>query len=108
MTVRNMIQQLIMFPMDAQVVDTEGSPIIYMVYHNRDKSSPVRLEPKSQIDTDEWLDDFFEVKIDENDSDIDVLNELIEQGFTAVDLCVYNPSTYEWAKNLAEEYEIDF
>lgn len=108
MTVRNMIQQLTMFPMDAQVVDTYGSPIMYMLYHCRDKNSPVRLEPKNQMDVNSWLDDFFEVKTNENDSDIDVLNELIEQGFTADDLCEYNPSTYEWAKNLAEEYEIDF
>ena len=108
MTVRNMIQQLINFPMDTQVVDTYGSPIMYMLYHNRDKNSPVRLESKSQMDVDSWLDDFFETKTNENDSDIDVFNELIEQGFTANDLYLYNSSTYEWAKNLAKEYEIDF
>ena len=108
MTVRRMIKQLIDYPMDAQVVDTWGDPIMFMLYHNHDKNSPIRLEPKNQTDIVSWLDDFFEVKTNENDSDIDVLNELIEQGFTADDLRDYNPSTYEWAKSLAKEYEIKF
>ena len=108
MTVRNMIQQLTMFPMDTQVVDTYGSPIMYMLYHNHDKNSPVRLEPKSEMDINEELQALFNNAVETAESDIDTLEDLIERGYTAEDLKEYNLSTYVWAESIAQEYGIDF
>ena len=108
MTVRNMIQQLVLYPMDAQVVDTYGSPIMYMLFHNRDKNSPIRLESKSQMDIHEELYALFENAVDTGQSDIDTLNELIERGYTLNDLLEYDESTFNWAVGVAQEYDIDF
>ena len=105
MTVRMMIKQLMDYPMDWQVVDTEGSPIMYSVtkYDNK-----VYLEPKSQMDINNELYELIETAMEIAQSDIDTLEDLIERGYTLEDLKEYSESTYEWAKNLAEEYEIDF
>ena len=108
MTVRNMIQQLIMFPMDTQVVDTYGSPIMYMLYHTRDKNSPVRLEPKSQMDINVELDAYFDSDECWSMSDLEALEDLKERGYTLEDLREYNESTYDWAVHTAHENEIDF
>ena len=96
MTVREMIKQLVMYPMDSQVLDTDGSPIMCMVFHNRE-TNDVRLEPKSQIDVDEWLDDFFRNAMECNQSDNDVAQELKDAGFTIDDLRNYKRDIYEWA-----------
>ena len=102
MTVREMIRQLVRYPMESQVVDTDGSPIMFMVFHNRENDA-VRLEPKSQIDIDSWLNDFFEQATEENESDRDACEELKEQGFTLDDLREYREDTYEWAKQYWED-----
>ena len=52
MTIRMLIKELLIYPnLDAQVVDTDGSPIMYTLYHSARESDNVRLEPKSQMDT---------------------------------------------------------
>ena len=104
MTVRDMIKQLVFYPMDSQVVDTYGSPIMYMHFHSRE-SNDVRLEPKSQIDVSEWLDDYFEQRIDDGSSDYEVYDELMDMGFTLEDFKNYREDTYEWAARIANEYE---
>ena len=102
MTVRKMIQQLVMYPMDSQVVDTDGSPIMFMCFHSREDES-IRLEPKSQIDVNEWLNDFFQDAEESLMSDRDALDELMEQGYTLEDLRNYREDTYEWAKRIVDE-----
>ena len=105
MTVRNMIEQLVKYDMDVQVVDTYGSPIMWMVYARPNKwTNPtnkdvVRLEPKSQMDINEELHATFEHYIDEGISDIDAIDELKERGFTLDDLKSYSEDTYKWAIN---------
>lgn len=98
MTVREMIRQLIMYPMDSQVVDTQGSPIMYMRFYSRENDN-VRLEPMSQIDKSEWLNDFFDHIDAGSMSDLDVCQELKDQGFTLEDLRNYRQDTYEYAIN---------
>lgn len=104
MTVRKMIQQLVMYPMDSQVVDTNGSPIMFMRFHSWEDES-VCLEPKSQIDVNEWLNDFFQDAEEGLMTDIDALDELIEQGYSLEDLRNYRGDTYEWAKRIVDKYE---
>lgn len=100
------------YPMDAQVVDTDGSPIMYSVYAKPNQwvsdKDVVRLEPKSQMDVNSELYALIETATEIAQSDIDTLEDLIERGYTLEDLKEYSESTYEWAKNLAQEYEIDF
>ena len=96
MTVREMIRQLVMYPMDSQVLDTEGSPIMYMQFHSRENDD-VRLEPKSQIDLHSWLDDFFEQAKEENMNDIAACEELQKYGITIDDLHEYSEEVYKWA-----------
>lgn len=102
MTVRMMIRQLVMFPMDSQVLDTEGSPIMYMTYHSRDDDS-VRLEPKSQMDVDAELDATFQTAMEEAWTDYDTWDDLCERGFTLEDLKNYRESVYEWALRMERE-----
>lgn len=110
MTVRMLIKQLMDYNMDAQVVDTYGSPIMYSVYARPNKwvtdKDVVRLEPKSQMDINTELDAYFQSDECWSMSDIDVLEDLKECGYTLDDLKEYNGTAYEWAKNLITEYEL--
>lgn len=102
MTVRSMIKQLADYPMDYQVVDTDGSPIMSMFFHNRE-SKAVRLEPKSQMDVESELDALFEIAQAEGWSDYETVDELVERGYTLKDLKEYRQDTYEWAKRYRME-----
>ncbi len=102
MTVRRMIKQLLDYPMDSQVVDTDCSPIMYMLFHNR-KGNAVRLEPKSQIDVDAEIEAILKEGIECAELDRDTYEELKERGFTLDDLRAYNYDTYMWAKTIEEE-----
>lgn len=93
MTVRRMIEELVKYPMDYQVVDTEGSSIMYIRYG----VNAVLLEPKTQINKKGWLEDFLQEAMDSGASDDDVAQELKEQGFTIDDLKEYREDVYEWA-----------
>lgn len=106
MTVRMMIKQLLNYPMDSQVLDTDGSPIMYMCFHSRENDD-IRLEPKSQMDVDAELDAMFQNATECGDTDRDTYDELIERGFTLRDLKDYNYDTYQWALQIAKEYEED-
>lgn len=100
MTVREMIKQLINYDMDAQVVDTFGDPIMYTAAKPNkfvDIKNCVRLEPKSQVDKEEWLHDYFKNCIEVGMSDYDICQDLAEQGWTLEDLKNYRKDTYEWA-----------
>ena len=105
MTVGEMIRQLTRYSMETQVVDTDGSPIMWMFYarpsHQVDvnQGGVVKLEPKSHIDIDEELETTFTHYIDDGYSDIDAIEELKERGFTLDDLKAYREDTYEWAIN---------
>ena len=107
-----LIRELIDYPMDAQVVDTDGSPIMYSVYAKPTKwvtnKNTVRLEPKSQMDIDTELDAYFDSDDCFSMSDIDVLEDLKERGYTLDDLKWHDKSTAEWAARTAREYEINF
>lgn len=104
MTIRMLIKELLIYPnLDAQVVDTDGSPIMYTLYHSPKESDDIRLEPKCQMDTHEELDAFFENALEEGRSDRDVLDELFERGYTLNDLKDYREDTYQWALNLEKE-----
>ena len=94
MTVREMIKNLVSYPMDWQVVDTDGSPIMFMCCK---RDGQVGLEPKSQLDVESWLDEFFEQAKADNMSDNDAAQELKDQGFTINDLYDYRQDVYEWA-----------
>lgn len=99
MTIREMIKQLIEYrDLDAQVVDSEGSPIMYMLYDNPRINDNVRLEPKSQMDVNEELSKLFEVATEEAWGDYETIDELVQRGFTLEDLKNYRKDTYEWAK----------
>jgi len=100
MTVKEMIKQLKRYPTYYQVVDTEGSPIMYMVCRC---ANAVTLEPKTQIDKKSWLDDFLQEALNSTMSDDDVAQELKDQGFTLDDLKEYRQDTYEWAKQYWKE-----
>lgn len=102
MTVRSMIKQLADYPMDYQVVDTDGSPIMYMFFHNRG-SKAVRLKSKSQMDVESELDALFEIAQAEAWSDYETVDELVERGYTLKDLKEYKQDTYEWAKRYRME-----
>lgn len=102
MTVRSMIKQLADYPMDYQVVDTDGSPIIYMLFHDRE-SKAVRLEPKSQMHVKEELDALFETAHEEGWGDYETVDELVEKGYTLEDLKEYRQDTYLWAKRYGME-----
>ena len=103
MTVRDMISQLVLYDMDAQVVDSFGDPIMYMAYAKPNKfvtsKNCVRLEPKSQVDRDEWLTDFINEAMDSDMSDYDSCLELKDQGWTLEDLREYSQDVYEFAIN---------
>lgn len=101
MTVKMLIHQLLDYPMDTQVVDTDGSPIMYSVYAPNKWTANreiVRLEPKSQIDINEWLYDYIQQAIDSGMSDQDFVDELKEQGFTLEDIRSYREDTYQFCK----------
>ena len=102
MTVRSMIKQLADYPMDYQVVDTDGSPIMFMFFHNRGIKA-VRLEPKSQMDVESELDALFEIAHEEGWSDYETVDELVERGYTLEDLKEYRQDTYLWAKKYGME-----
>lgn len=102
MIVRELIKQLMDYPMDAQVIFSDNDPVMYSVYARNawmDKEA-VRLEPKSQICIDSWLDDYFEQAIDSGMSDYDTWEELKKQGFTLDDMRKYKEDTYEWARKV--------
>ena len=104
MTIRMLIKELLIYPnLDAQVVDTDGSPIMYTLYHSARESDNVRLEPKSQIDTYEELDALFANALEEGKGDRDVLDELFEKGYTLDDLKDYREDTYQWALHIVRE-----
>ena len=107
-----LIKTLIDYPMDAQVVDTYGSPIMYSVYAKPNQwvsnKDVVRLEPKSQMDIDVELDAYFDSDECWSMSDLETLEDLKERGYTLKDLREYNESTYDWAVHTAHENEIDF
>lgn len=104
MTIRMLIKELLIYPnLDAQVVDTDGSPIMYTLYHSPRESDAVRLEPKCQMDTHEGLDAFFNEALEDGRSDRDVLDELFEIGYTLNDLKDYREDTYQWALAMEEE-----
>ncbi len=104
MTIRMLIKELLIYPnLDAQVVDTDGSPIMYTQYHSARESDNVRLEPKSQMDTYEELDALFANALEEGRGDRDVLDELFERGYTLDDLKDYREDTYQWALNILKE-----
>ena len=102
MTVRSMIKQLADYPMDYQVVDTNGSPIMYMLFHDRE-SKAVRLEPKSQMHVKEELDALFETALEEGWGDYETVDELVEKGYTLEDLKEYSQDTYLWVKRYGME-----
>lgn len=96
MTVARLIKQLTDYPMDAQVCDTDGSPILWMC--NRNEGNKVYLEAIADTDIDEELDAFHEEMIECGMSDNDAAQELQDRGFTLDDLRNYSEATYEWAK----------
>ena len=99
-----LIKELLIYPnLDAQVVDTDGSPIMYTLYHSPRESDAVRLEPKCQMDIQEELDAFFNEALEDGRSDRDALDELFERGYTLDDLRNYREDTYQWALNLEKE-----
>lgn len=103
MTVRRLIKQLLEYPnLDVQVVDTEGSPIMFIVYHGKENDN-IRLEPKSQMDIDEELNALFETATEEAWGDYETVDELVESGYTLEDLKNYREDTYEWAKRYGME-----
>lgn len=102
MTVRRLIKQLLDYPMDSQVLDSDGSPIMFMLFHSRENDD-VRLESKSQMDVDAELEALFNTAREEAWGDYETYDELIEMGFTLEDLKDYREDTYEWAKRIAEE-----
>lgn len=106
MTVRSMIKLLSDYPMDYQVVDTNGSPIMYMLFHDRE-SKAVRLEPKSQMDINEELDALFDNALEESLGDKETLDELLERGYTLEDLKEYKEDTYNWALSAIADYEVE-
>lgn len=112
MTVQMLIKTLIDYPMDAQVVDTDGSPIMYSVYAKPNQwvsyKDVVRLEPKSQMDINVELDAYFDSDECWSMTDFETLEDLKERGYTLEDLAKYNTSTYEWAIRTAQENEFDF
>lgn len=104
MTVRDMIRQLVMYPMDYQVVDTEKSPIMFM---KAGREPMVILEPKSQTDIHEWLHDYFRQCIEDGRLDMDAWDELKDQGFTLEDMKNYREDTYKWALMLEDGRPIE-
>lgn len=101
MTVKMLIHQLLDYPMDAQVVDTVFSPIMYSLYdhiHDNEGRETVRLEPKSQIDINEWLDDYIKRVTDMGLSDQDLVQDIKDMGFTLEDIKDYREDTYEFCK----------
>ena len=102
MTVRRLIKQLTNYPMDAQVLNSGGSSIMYTMYHSRENDD-VRLEAKEDMDVDTELEALFENATQCADTDYDTFDELCERGYTLRDLKDYNYSTYEWALRMNEE-----
>ena len=102
MTVRRLIKQLMDYPMDAQVVDSGGSPIMYMLFHSRENDD-VRLEAKADMDVDAELEALFNNAIECGDTDYDTFDELCDLGYTLRDLKDYNYGTYEWAVKMNQE-----
>ena len=96
MTIRRLIKQLMDCPMDAQVLDSGGSPIIYMVFNSRENDD-VRLEAKEDMDVETELDELFKSAMECGESDDDTFDELCDLGYTLRDLENYNYSAYEWA-----------
>lgn len=106
MTVREMIRELALYPMDFQVGDAKGSPVMFIRFGERD-SNTLRLVPKSQIDLAEWLDNFFDNAVDEGKSDYDAYFELETAGIVPDDLKDYNKTAYEWALKTKRELDED-
>ena len=98
MTIRKLIANLLEYPnLDAQVVDTDGSPIMFTLYHNPNGGAKVRLGPKSQIDISAELEAFLEQESETSNSDRDTCDALKEMGYTLEDLRNYREDTYQWA-----------
>ena len=91
MTAREMIKALLDMPMNEQVVDTNGSPIMYMFYHDKN----IFLTPRSQVDINAELDAFIEYSIETGMSDYEAMEELKEKGYTLEDFKEYG--NYDWA-----------
>ena len=109
MTVRDLIKQLLDMPMQSQVVDTNGDPIIYAVM-KWDQNRNVFLEPKSQIDVYEYLDTWYSETENSSENDIDLISDLLDQGITLDDIKDYNEGVYRWAMftlypNMKELYD---
>lgn len=103
MTVRELIKELLIYPMlEAQVCDSSGSPIMCTKYLGRENND-IALIPKSEINIEASLDDFFEQMIDEGYSDWDVAEMLQVKGYTLDDLKNYRQDTYEWAVQYWDE-----
>lgn len=100
MIVRELIKQLMDYPMDAQVVLDDNDPVMYCVYARNAwmNKEAVRLEPKSQMDINTELDAFIEQAIEDNYDDREGIYELQEMGYTLEDLKNYSEDFYEWAK----------
>ena len=100
MTARMLINALLNYPnLDAQVVDSDGSPIMYTLYHSPRENDSIRLEPKSQMDIKEGLDSFRDEMIDTGMSDDDVIQELKDRGYTLEDFKEYDKTLYLFAKD---------
>lgn len=102
MIVKELIKQLMDYPMDAQVVLDDNDPIMYCVYARNAwmNKEAVRLEPKSQMDINTELDAYFEQAVDSGMSDYDTWEDLKERGYTLDDLKNYREDSYEWARKI--------
>lgn len=101
MTVKNLIKQLLEYPMDYKVVDTDDSPIMYMV-DIHDKNA-VRLEPKAQMDVANELEARIDYYAENNWDEADALEDIFDDDYTLDDF-KYDEVRYEWAKRIAEEH----
>ena len=98
MIVRELIKTLVNFPMDAQVVNENKSPIMFAGYCGRE-TDMIKLKTKEDINLNGWLDDFFGCCLDGATSDYDACMELDDLGVTLEDLRNYREDTYRWALN---------
>lgn len=101
MTVKNLIKQLLEYPMDYKVVDTADSPIMYMVdIHDR---NAVRLEPKNQMDVANELEARIRYYELNGYDEVYALDDILKDDYTLDDF-EYDKVRYEWAKRIAEEH----
>ena len=101
MKVKELIKHLLEYPMDYDVVDTDDSPVMYLVEVREDKA--IRLEPKSQMDVANELEERLKFYEADDWDECDALMELFEDGYTLDDF-KYNRKRYVWARIVAEEY----